>query len=150
MQRFVDEGLAHLRGEFVDTEAQAAIAAAIARHASRPEVPHGPTFNEIMRTRASKVSDEQIKAWRKTEATRLTSLRSRYEHDLSRHSPGSPGHETAKMLLAQVDDAQAQVRKAPKGQIALRVVMDGLRESAEMRRLQTQFVSVDPYAPDTD
>lgn len=150
VQRFVDEGLKWLRKEFEGSDFEGVISQAGEKHGTRDVIPAGPTYNEIIRKQATKITPEQVSAWRRTESTRLQALRDRYTHELSQHEPGTPEHSNAKMLVSQVSDAEKQIKKVSHRTIALRVVLDSQRESNEMRRLQTQTVTVEPQGKPTD
>lgn len=109
-------------------------------------VPPGPTWHEVVRKRAADVTPQQIAAYREEEKARLDGLviRSRERAESARGEADRTLHENS---LRAAEEAVRRVDRMDEGEIRMRLAQRLAPETAEMRKLMTQTVTVDMPAP---
>jgi hypothetical protein len=112
-----------------------------------PPVPvvSGPTWHEIIRKRAADVTPKQIAEYRAEEKARLAGLVERSRDRASQASgPNALQHEHA---LRAAEEAYRRVDRMSEDEIRMKIATRIAPETAEMRRLMTQTITVDVPPP---
>lgn len=112
-----------------------------------PPVPvaSGPTWHEVVRKRAADVTPQQIAAYREEEKARLGGLVER-SHLRAQEARGANAlqHEHA---LRAAEEALRRVDRMSEDEIRMKLAQRIAPETAEMRRLMTQTITVDVPPP---
>lgn len=105
----------------------------------------GPTWHEVIRKRAEDVTPQQIAAYREEEKARLGGLVERSRERMEQARGGDATiHEHA---LRAAEEAHRRVDRMDESEIRMKLAQRLAPETAEMRRLMTQTVTVDLPPP---
>lgn len=141
----LEHAVEHAREATIGRDAKRLMERAEERLVAPVEAVRGPTWHEVVRKRAADVTSQQIAAYREEEKARLGGLveRSRERVEQS-HPDAREQHEHA---LRAAQEAQRRVDRMDEGEIRMKLATRLAPETAEMRRLMTQTVTVDLPPP---
>lgn len=141
----LEHAIEHAREATIGRDAKKLMERAEEKLVAPTPVPQGPTWHEVVRKRADAVTPQQIAAYRDEERARLGGLvtRSRERAEQARPSDKQM-HENA---LRGAEEALRRVDRIDENEIRAKIAQRVAPETAEMRKLMTQTVSVDMPAP---
>ena len=145
-ETMIERGLAHVRSKLADhddvTNASLIFGRAAEKLTPQPRAVPGPTWTEIVSTRAQNVTPTQIAEWRSTERRRLSGIaeriraRAEYEHDAA-------SREKQHALARDTDAAASRVAQIDESEIRMKIASAVSPETAEMRALATRSVAIE-------
>lgn len=132
VEEMVQRAMQHVSKQIEQADAAPLFARAVERVMPAEVVPQGPTWSEIIRDRAARVTRDQIGEYKASERSRLSGIleRMRARRQAVQHIEAA---EEALRRVDRISDEEARMK------IATRLSP----ETAEMRRLATQSVEVE-------
>lgn len=142
----LEHAIEHAREATIGRDAKKLMERAEEKLVAPVEVPHGPTWHEVVRKRAESVTPQQIAAYREEEKGRLQGLVTRSQ-ERAEQARGERDKALNENAVRGAEEAMRRVERMDEGEIRMKLAQRLAPETAEMRRLMTQSVSVDMPAP---
>jgi len=141
----LEHAVEHAREATIGRDAKVLMERAEERLVAPVEVPHGPTWHEVVRKRADAVTPQQVAEYRGAEKARLGDLLSRSQERADQARESDKAMHALSLRGAQ--EAMRRIERMGEDEIRLKIAQRPSPETAEMRRLMTQSVAVDMPAP---